>query len=422
MTTTDASSLPETLSTSGTSTTTTRLSSPSTTSSATTLAQHPKHLLGVVSIPRVLLVFFCLIIVRNELGSHPTTGLFVKAPISNDCNTIRAAHDRANKNYNPRYTNVLLLGQFNYDMDAELVLKWVDKWRHVFQHVQIRGPFRAANLVALKTAGVEAYWGENDEGFYSPMKNMAKTLRMYTNAQDVILGVLQVHDDLLVNLTQLEALGFPSATQILNQAPPTVMAQPSMYFSTHTTEWRVAANKAWRPANYDPGHWRWWRYCLKPFSGAVTMDPVRSEQYAHVDKSDNATVVPLYANAVGDFQYVPTIYAKAYADMADWLVTHEVFLECGTPTIHAHLRQTFNASIQFVQYCTTFEKVRDNYTAWVRPHCVEGGYHYGVYYPQKYNSSAPFGIVHPVKMRTHGFDTWSNYFDLVLGIPTSSSS
>ena len=103
--------------------------------------------------------------------------------------------------YPRRHRNVVLMGQFNWEMPTDNVLFWVQKWGQVFHHVEVRGPFPNKQLQELRCKGVNAYYGNKDKGFYSPIENLIKSLELHSNNGNEIEGVLYIHDDGLLNMT-----------------------------------------------------------------------------------------------------------------------------------------------------------------------------------------------------------------------------
>ena len=314
----------------------------------------------------------------------------------------------------PRYPDVVLVGQFNYDIDTKYIVHFSRRWSEFFGFVQVRGPFNSTKIAQLAARGVQAFYGADDAGYYSPMKNMAETLRMYADNRE-IRGVLYAHDDLILNLTQLEILGFPSNTEILTQVQPDVLKDPYLEFSRKNTFRRRGHASFSEAANFESvklKSWRWWSRCIPSFANASSLDG-RAEAY--VDTSSG--LVNMYANAKGDFAYVPMKYAAQFSDMADWLTDNSVFLECGFPTIFGHLRDAHNATVKFVEYCTSPSKNRgvNNYPTWSL-RCFNGNFQRSAedyYFPSYLLPKPPFGLYHPLKLSVHGTHLWDVYFDMI---------
>ena len=118
--------------------------------------------------------------------------------------------------------NVLLMGQFNYNPpqdNARVIRTWVEIWSQYFTNIVVTGPFSDRVASQLRQAGIAFHIGRNDAGFVSPYENLMHVLLKEQQRQEEQLGsrrnsstpfslsaveaVLYVHDDILLNLTQL---------------------------------------------------------------------------------------------------------------------------------------------------------------------------------------------------------------------------
>jgi hypothetical protein len=126
--------------------------------------------------------------------------------------------------------NVAAMGQFNIATrtSARTVMYWVQHLKRHFHHVAVAGAFSPGVKNELESYGIllVPYEWEiiNDRGYFSPMDNLAWTLRYYQNQSptemprrhgegDVyessvevpnlasVKGVLYLHDDALINVT-----------------------------------------------------------------------------------------------------------------------------------------------------------------------------------------------------------------------------
>jgi hypothetical protein len=305
-----------------------------------------------------------------------------------------------------KYSNVVLVGQFNWNLDASYVMHWVNRWSEFFEHVHVRGPFNNTNIMILEDNNVHVVKSANDAGYYSPMKNLADTLRLVAD-DATIVGVMITHDDLIFNLTQLEALGFPSKTEILSQAPPETTDQPYLYFTNHSTFRKAGSDKEFDVNEYQRARlkgWRWWKECIPGFANATSRHNLRRSSYTEQDGT-----VGLYANSPGDFAYVPTKYTAIFADMADWLVENRVFLEVGFPTLIGHLQNYYGAKAKLVEYCTVFDSNRPHYAKWI-PYCSDPTRTWSHYYPSRQKPSPPWGLFHPIKLTAANLSVWDQTF------------
>ena len=104
-----------------------------------------------------------------------------------------------------RYRNVAVMGQFNYadnDSIIEQVIFWTQKNLERFQHVLVAGPFNDDQMSVLNAHSIDVIQGRDDKGFVSPYESHIKALLRYQD-DDRVEGVIHVHDDAIMNLTDL---------------------------------------------------------------------------------------------------------------------------------------------------------------------------------------------------------------------------
>ncbi len=295
------------------------------------------------------------------------------------------------------FHDIVLVGQFNYDTPAKTVLDWVKKWRLVFQHVDARGPFNNGTLAFLNSLGVNAFWGADDRGFFSPMKNLADSLLLYSNTSS--RGVIMAHDDLLFNVSRLMRLGFSRYDFILGEFHQKVTAKPYMtVFGNHTYKLRES-NQLFR-SNYTGSMdgWWWWDMFMPFISEAVA------------NTLDGFTGVDFYDHGQSDFLYVPSRFAKEFSVRADWMVRNHVFLELGIPTIVGWLKENDRTlTYKTATLCTNWDRsARTNASMWL-PTCLAKE-------QMKNAFELPYGTFHPVKRSVVGARQWNSMFDcIVLG-------
>jgi hypothetical protein len=82
---------------------------------------------------------------------------------------------------------------------------WYQKWREYFQRVVVRGTFEEDQLLELRSREVDAYKSRADEGLYSPIENLVRTLQQYQNVSDVD-GVVYLHDDAFFDFSAMPQL------------------------------------------------------------------------------------------------------------------------------------------------------------------------------------------------------------------------
>jgi hypothetical protein len=229
---------------------------------------------------------------------------------------------------------------------------------------------------------------------------------------------MYVHDDLLVNMTNLVELGFPWESTVMSQLIEQDSWRPIIRIDRrnevvhyHVPRRKKVIIRNVSDAIYTFTDWRWWKEVL-PGALELSKDK-RAEPYL------DGEMFPFYGNAVGDFGYVPTKFASEFSFLADMMVEHRVFLEIGMPTLMGLMSRKVNANHKFAEYCTNFNN-RSFPLVWV-PACIlaeRGDTPCGsAYYPKPELPTAPFSLYHPIKMSVD-IDIWDAAFNaVVLQIP-----
>jgi hypothetical protein len=138
------------------------------------------------------------------------------------------------------------MGQFNYDEPIGSVIFWHAQWKRFFQHVVVAGLESLYNITA--------FVGRADKGLSSPMENMNTVMQHYFNLKqkqmemdgdvdsvESVKGVLYIHDDALVNSTELRPwLG--SSTTIIASADT---SNPRVGWNNNTKSMREVAKHSY---------------------------------------------------------------------------------------------------------------------------------------------------------------------------------
>ena len=320
--------------------------------------------------------------------------------INNDKQHILTGQQQLQQQDQQQNENEVLL--LNETIITDLLF-WVQKWKQKFHHVQIRGPFSTTLVKHLREKhSINIYSTRStpiihpadspnpnlkyDKGYISPMDNLLITLKQeyYKNknsttkstSQSKIKGVLYVHDDMFVNVTNIFD-GINKETTILathdestitsnddddddaddinnnnlNAAYADVEAEADDMISRYsyrihppslnnkkTYFTKVNGFYTDNPTEllYSLESWEFNWLCLHTMIN-VTND-LRS--YKYMNHSSNSIddrgddfyfTVPIRAQS--DFLYIPTSLTKEYMDIAQILIDHNVFLECGFPII-----------------------------------------------------------------------------------------
>ena len=107
---------------------------------------------------------------------------------------------------NRRFHNVAVMGQFNYVPDSgsslDNVIFWYQKTSERFRNVIVAGPYSNDQVIELKKHSIEAIQGRDDAGYVSPYLNQMNALLRFKD-DDKVNGVLYVHDDGILNMTEI---------------------------------------------------------------------------------------------------------------------------------------------------------------------------------------------------------------------------
>jgi len=367
-------------------------------------------------------------------------------------------HSRAST---PYYQNVVVMGQFNYatipkqilpttngsshkgdlkdketvivqEDSIENVAFWVQKWREVFAHVVVRGPFSPEQLEMLQLDyNIEAFGLDGsqwismlqggDKGYYSPIANLIATLEDYKD-QDKIDGIMYVHDDLLLNISdfqvgpakQASMYNFPpdqifasSDTDGSGYLDPRSISDPSRTYSIYRdgslsqgTDQKFGTDQDALLRSLGP--WPWHKdYCIPRLVNLAKdsrVDPYREK------KGVGAGSILIPPAEQSDFLYVPTAYAQDFIDIASLFLDHQVFLECALPTIVDMLRQKTQVQVGTRKLCTSWDETRG--TSKMLERCQ------GTALANEESHNASFGLYHPFKL-SNGLSSWDAIFDLV---------
>jgi len=307
-----------------------------------------------------------------------------------------------------RYDNVVLMGQFNYANNLDTVVFWVQKWREVFGHVVVRGPFNTTELHLLQSRGINVSPGADDKGYFSPMENLSQELTKYKDIPGID-GVLYLHDDAYLVMESLTKGQYPFPTQKIIGSQATFL--PLLAYKDHrkvgdvdilsSSSYKIHPDLTYSKAdgtNYSsakdiiPTLRRWpWHKRRVPALTNASMDK-RIKPYT---LADGSFVVPSHVQA--DMLFVPTSLADDFVKATQILLDYDVFLECGFPTIVQMVQITTNATAATVNLCTNWT---DRGKEVMIQSCLE----------QKQQN---YGILHPYKLSS-GLDGWGQLFDSTI--------
>jgi len=335
--------------------------------------------------------------------------------------------------------DVVLMGQFNhpsliavdegmqYEQTKADLLFWHQKWRQRFQNVVLRGPFPTDLIDDLSNNHHVDIYSTNprlfhDKGYVSPIDNLVSTLTEYEHDSD-INGVLYVHDDMLLNVTNIFD-GIHRKNTILRTIY-TIVPNPSQVrgaplFRIHPSgKGREAALVYTTPDGYRTldktellRHLDFWmasEMCMNQLS-EVVKDP-RSKAYLEKDEEIEGGKPYMSVQEVqSDMAYIPTSMAKEFREVAQLFVDHNVYLECAIPQIiDIILTASKDVVAEPIDLCTSWDYDTIRGTKRMITECKDSA--------EKLQAEMPlpssYGAIHPNKIGANGYKEWDWVFDWV---------
>lgn len=364
-----------------------------------------------------------------------------------------------------RHSNALLQGQFNRDASPQTIQWWVETWSAFFEKILVVGPFSKETQRELTQMGIQHRYGVpggRDPSSPSCYANLMQSL-LEIQTDPHLDGVLYIHDDLLVNLTNYTIHGrFPKDTIIMNsvvysQKEGSLQHQKSEHWidiergpssSTNSSLPRKISFRGYDNTTYQGWkalyknihpHWHFYEWCLPTEAKIAAYDP-RIDEYLHHGRSWR-----LPGHRLVDNLWLPKVYASDFVKAAQIHADHENYLECAFPSILEMISQkdynyndynsattrgrtppslqsskpTHQLQIKEVPLCTTakyYAKARG------RPkmiyNCLKdgvvGNHEFGVYHPIKinYDPQAFRNMVHLVQGSSWRAFNWTPYWKI----------
>jgi hypothetical protein len=299
------------------------------------------------------------LIAASVLIILPGSQLLLVTSISTAASTLTYATSISTTTSTPNlpHSNVLLLGQFNYDTGLDQILGWVEAWSTYFAHIVVVGPFPNAKRLELAKHNISNRHGRDDQGIVSPYENLMNALLEYKD-NPAIDAVLYVHDDALLNVTKLargHANRFPTdyiVGTFANEVKVKQRAYRMAYDKDSNTSsfWTASGTKVGSQKSLirrlKP--WSKWKLCMdaqlqliQKNSPAYYNYEYKSE-YAQFAEPDGSFYFHGFAQS--DMMLVPTKYAELFAQAARPHVDQKVHIECALPTIAYQVQRMEMAS------------------------------------------------------------------------------
>lgn len=311
-----------------------------------------------------------------------------------------------------RHRNIAYLGKFNYADSPEAVnhaIFWTQKIRERFTTVLVAGPFSGNQMHELQAHSIDSLICRDDAGYVSPHESLRDVLVRYQNDSQID-AILYAHDDMLVNVTELSQGGmypFPTdaimpnwkdnyefidprseedlrnRTALVNSVTYRVFPD-GHYEDMFKTKKFTTAEALYKGVPLFP--WIPWghftrEYCI-PAHTKIAQDPASA-----VYREDDGSLL-IMSRVRGDYLFVPTRYANAFAQAADLHIKYNVFLECAFGAIVDWVRRQTGAPIRRVLLHGADPDI-DN----------------------QRQGPENLGVAHPYKIGQLGFQKWSYLVD-----------
>lgn len=327
-----------------------------------------------------------------------------------------------------KYRNVAVLGQFNYADSPTLVddvIFWTQKNKERFETVVAAGPFNDTQMMALKESFIDVISNQNDNrmkgikemfhGYFTPLENLKDTLLRFKDSKK-IEGVMYTHDDGIMNITELSEGTYPFPTKSII-ATGLDSVGTGRYSDHRTMKKKYNVNKSsyrifpdghledflkQKKYNsiqdlYDGVPLHKWDHTTQVYCGIGQIELAKDPESSRYREEDGSIFFPSFAQA--DFMFVPTAYAEEFAFAADLHLKHGIWIECAFNTVVDMIRSKTNVTVRSVDLCTGWEKSR--------------GKSYSIYQCRTEQSTRKFGVIHPFKIGTNGYKTYSRNYDRV---------
>ena len=230
-----------------------------------------------------------------------------------------------------RHHNVAVMGQFNYaDKESIIadVIFWTQKTREFFNTVIVVGPFNKTQVSVLKKYSISVHSSMADAGLYSPLSNLRNLLLEYKNST-TIEGILYIHDDAIMNVTEVAENRYPFPThQILSNY------EYHSHRRINCLSYRIFQDGHFEPKGKSKtfqsfNEWEKWSGCKWDHSkkdycsgGQVRMAADHSLDIDKLREPDGSILFPGFGQS--DFMFVPTHLANIFEEAANPHLKHGI--------------------------------------------------------------------------------------------------
>ena len=312
-------------------------------------------------------------------------------------------------------SNVLVMGQFNLPIHPTKVQHWFQKYQTIFEYIQASSHWNDTQLETLKGMGLEVYRGLNRKGREcESCLNLARALHQ-AKTMPAIDGVLYIHDDLFMDVTEFVKPDFDPTS--------TIIGSSLTYYFPYGY---------WDPIDYqdkfDDGHkftfwfrpdgtmvnvkigngtrdWReldlfttWWGY-KKSIS---TLQALHEDPSSHQFRTPEGNLI-IPSPTQADVLYIPKRFADIYIAAANLFQEHNLFLEFGHAMAVQYIQQAFpETKVILQELCTDWSRRRGK-IEFIKA-CQD-------------DQATNYQIFHPFKIKDNDFEIWDQVFDELVYMP-----
>lgn len=269
----------------------------------------------------------------------------------------------------------------------------------------MRGSFSNSTLYALQKQGISAFFGGSDHGSYSNMQNVGGSVRRAAQMSGIV-GVMYIHDDMMVNMRGLVEQGFPWDSQAAFSGPRHFfdtryfsVTKDGKIFSEHFNTNLTDVSDALNTTAFNG--WLW-RYVL-PGASELAKDGRFSPYF-----EENGTFS--FMTGRSDFAYVPTQFASFFCPLADLMSEKKIWLEAAFPTLMLATAKKFNTVLLDLRLCQNTKSPEYQYGEWI-PECFNASA--PLYHEREGHRTTPVDLFHPIKM-SGNVEIWDRCFDRIV--------
>ena len=234
-----------------------------------------------------------------------------------------------------QFSDIVVLFQYNWVPKLKVLEQFLEKWSVFFKRIVLAIPVQEKQNIS------ELYQVENefikikpylpDRGFISPLKNLVEVIDEVKSKDDVA-GVLQMHDDMLLNMTSFFEDKIWKQTILTSES-----GERNRNFSLNsgvvTPEW---------------GHWKnYWG--LKAMKTAENDIP---ESLKSKLARNNLSDILWFSQNQADFTYLPISAFENASLFGHWLSSSGVMIEIAYPMMIQNLE--LNHKVKGLNLCTSW--------------------------------------------------------------------